>query len=190
MVKITTEEKDNIQARNVAIVLGEHSIISISGNDRKNILHMTSKWLWWAIPAMTWPVLKILDKKAGGKKVPELHYEPWDILLIQHKHAKAKNQVQIDRLNLFSSSMKKESDYAFAPQKQLPQPFSNWAWDNNQQGKNSISPKRKKKEQEWNRTLKCKHVMHVNAAKHVCQKWQQYLERYICTTIKMLHAEW
>lgn len=39
MVKITTKEKDNIQARNVAIVFGKDSVIRVSRKNRKNILH-------------------------------------------------------------------------------------------------------------------------------------------------------
>lgn len=71
--------------------------------------------------------MKILNKKVEGRgeRIPELHYLPLDILLIQHKQKKAMNRVQIDRPNLLSSSMKKASRNAFAPQKQLGQTFSN-----------------------------------------------------------------
>jgi hypothetical protein len=43
MIKITTKEKDNIQPRNVAIILGKYSVICISRNNRKNILHITNR---------------------------------------------------------------------------------------------------------------------------------------------------
>lgn len=38
----------------------------------------------------------IIESKLEKDKVkPELHYVPWDILPIQHRQKKAKNQVQI-----------------------------------------------------------------------------------------------
>lgn len=40
MVKITTKEKDDVQARNVAKVFGKDSVICVSRKNSKNILHI------------------------------------------------------------------------------------------------------------------------------------------------------
>jgi hypothetical protein len=40
MVKITTKEEDNVKPRNTAVVFGKYSVICISRNNRKNILHI------------------------------------------------------------------------------------------------------------------------------------------------------
>jgi len=43
MIKITTKEKDDIQPRNIAIILGKYSVICISRKYWKNILHITKR---------------------------------------------------------------------------------------------------------------------------------------------------
>jgi hypothetical protein len=40
MVKITTKEEDNVKPGNTAVVFRKYSVICISRNNRKNILHI------------------------------------------------------------------------------------------------------------------------------------------------------
>jgi len=40
MVKVSTKEKYNVKPRNIPIVLGKDPVISISRNNRKNILYV------------------------------------------------------------------------------------------------------------------------------------------------------
>lgn len=41
-----------------------------------------------------------LEKNNRSRRIPEQHYEPWGTQQTEHKHVKAKSQVQIDKLNL------------------------------------------------------------------------------------------
>ena len=43
MIKITTKKKDDVQPRNIAIILGKYSVICISRNYWENILHKTKR---------------------------------------------------------------------------------------------------------------------------------------------------